>query len=1123
MKIIVGSVYGSYTFNAAAKTVTLSGLETTIPFESILEITNVTRKTVIYLAEGGNGLGGTLTGNTLTLDYNTTTHSNTDKLRIIYDYSDALIESANITNKFREAFETYSPSGGKWSEVKDSNDIIMVDGNTAGASYLVISKDPLTADSTSSISTVNTFNFPVDLSIGACRSQAVLGTEFSLELVDTNPPAVSASDLTIQQIQQTTTTLTISTTTDHGLVPGKRIQIYNCAEPRFNYPALVVASISASNIFTATAGPGGTIPSLTVGPSASGMVAFRSALGYAQNGTSMIFENGTATNASVYIRSESGDSVPSGTIIGNHAVTVGTTAPIALVTAANTYSWSPTTEYRLSAMVDRIQWSDVGVDSTAQSTSRLNKTQVVPSITPEYKFRIRATNNKSLTVPVAKIVSIVKSGTTTWTVTTESNHNLTTFDYINIYGNRDTVNFPNLTTATLISGINSPTQFTVISTTGTATSYGGTVYRINGGNLPSALGAISMVVQTITRVSNVVTLTASATITGVSIGDYINLHGCRENTAGNDLFLDGPYKVANLVTSTATLIPIGNAPTGADIGLTNCSGTIIRRTDLRISYVRVLDYERLRIEPLPRPTSDLASAFPVSVNNNLTIGTVSATNISTNIAQIGGNTVTTAGANGVLAIGGNIATGSAPTTNPTYCGALDTNGFTRPFRTDPAGGLTGPNEILYPGFTFTAGNAVPVEATNSKTVVAIAGRDCELELGITSQGNAANTIQVEGSWDNNIYNVIPMSRIDNFASAQTYAYLATWTPQNNSTFKGRTYGYPYIRIHQTALTTTGTTVGVIRIIPIREQAPGEIMSAFTLDAQNTTETIGTSGGVLMSGGVRTLPVNTKGAAKLILDIDAFTYATAVPTSSTLIVEDLQGGVWSALPLTPFSGGATVTSITGLGNLNLPLSGRWEADVTGMTSVRVRWSAYTAGSATLAKYHGVLRIIPVPGTTAYKPTYQYSQSGISAISGANVLAIESGAAKATTIKRLTVTSGTATAAVISQLTLQRETSAGATNSVTIDNTFNRDPGDTNFSGIVRSNNLTPGATVTTKQSWDIPVPATGTLPTVTVIDLTNNGQEKGIVVPPGTANGANFVFGGTAGGAGFGIRAEWTEE
>ena len=79
MKIL----YEDYTFDSALKTVTFNSLAT-ISLEQLLLITNVTTNTIIYNFASPD-LGGTVSGNTLTLDYNTATMSSTDKLQIFLD------------------------------------------------------------------------------------------------------------------------------------------------------------------------------------------------------------------------------------------------------------------------------------------------------------------------------------------------------------------------------------------------------------------------------------------------------------------------------------------------------------------------------------------------------------------------------------------------------------------------------------------------------------------------------------------------------------------------------------------------------------------------------------------------------------------------------------------------------------------------------------------------------------------------------------------------------------------------------------------------------------------------------------------------------------------------------
>lgn len=547
--------------------------------------------------------------------------------RIGADTAEVVVTS-NVTTKFREAFETYT-AGDKWNQVLGEGDIVQVDGNCAASSYLVVSKDPLTAGNVTTIETVNDFAMPFEASIGLSLSQRTLGQEFSVEFVDTDTPLTPPVDLTISAIQQAATTLTITTATPHGLTVGARIGVFGVSDSRLNYPALVVATTPTATQFTATAGPGGTIPSVTAGPFNSGFVYFRSALGFAKNGTGLLFENATATNASAYIRSESGDVLPSGTIAGNHAVTIGSTASVQAVNAALNYSFQPTTEYRLSLMADRLQWSDSGVDSTSGTTARVTRSQVVPSPNKRYKLRFRATDNKGLTVPTAQIVSVAKSGSTTATIVFDRPHNLTTADVFVAYGVRDQTNFANLTTATAIASIVNTTTITAVwGASVTATSYGGYAAKVQGGNLMSALGVIAQVAQSVTRTSNIITLVGSAAWSGLLIGDYVNLVGIRDISTGATLGIDGAYRVRDIQTTNLFLEPIGTTAGGTDIVSTNCGGAVIKRTDMRISFVRVFDYERERVELLPRASGDVTGSVPVTINGTPAV-TVSSGTVTT--------------------------------------------------------------------------------------------------------------------------------------------------------------------------------------------------------------------------------------------------------------------------------------------------------------------------------------------------------------------------------------------------------------------------------------------------------------------------------------------------------------
>jgi hypothetical protein len=664
----------------------------------------------------------------------------------------ACVDTANITNKIREAFENYSPNteGSRWAQTLGSGDLVFVDGNAAAASYLVISKNPLVAGQQTDVESTFAFSMPIELAVGLSMSQRTLGQEFSVEVVDTSEALPARSDLAINVIAQTTTTLTVDTVLPHGLSVGTSIGIRDCSNQLANYPALVVATTPSPTQFTTTAGPGGTIASQTItNPAgAKGFVFFRERLGRAQNGVSEIFENATATNASLYIRSESGDVLPSGTVAGNQTTTISTTASIQLAGAvAYQYSFSPTSEYRLLVQADRTQWVDSAVDAVAASTSRGLRTQVCPDPAETYKLRFRAVNSKSLTVPSAQIVSAVKSASTTGTITTDVAHGLVTGDLAVIYGIRaqGAAEFPNLTTATAVTVTGANTFTITIGTSGTITSYGGYVAKVQGGNLMSALGAAAMAIQsasmqTLADGTRQLALAISAT-TGFAVGDLVNIVGVRDNTTGATLNLDGAWKIGNASAASLWLVPptgsyapttaypadtlgttiaagsnnltlpqatvnvvstagypasgsfwvnttqgfqlvaytgtTGTSFTGctggtgllltgqAVNGVTLCGGGVIRRTDLRVSFVRLFDYERFRVETLARPTGDISAAAPVSIQNTpaVTVSSGTITTVTTVTTLTGGGAAEDAAAGtNPLTVGGVVRTAVAPTT-----------------------------------------------------------------------------------------------------------------------------------------------------------------------------------------------------------------------------------------------------------------------------------------------------------------------------------------------------------------------------------------------------------------------------------------------------------------------------
>jgi hypothetical protein len=230
------------------------------------------------------------------------------------------------------------------------------------------------------------------------------------------------------------------------------------------------------------------------------------------------------------------------------------------------------------------------------------------------------------------------------------------------------------------------TQFTVVwGTSGTSTSYGGFIAKVNAAcPVP---GAVTMAVQSAVKTTladgqHQIVLVGSATWSGVSIGDYVNLIGVRDNATGASLGLDGAWKVANLSTTSLTLVNIpGYSPVVPDLALVNCGGAVVRRTDLRVSYVRLLDFERQRVELLPRPSGDIAAAVPVNMLAGIiTSGTVAAAGTVAVDSAIG-NPVTA----GLRASNANITAMSAAGDSVGWLGTMIGAGIVKPYALPEAG------------------------------------------------------------------------------------------------------------------------------------------------------------------------------------------------------------------------------------------------------------------------------------------------------------------------------------------------------------------------------------------------------------------------------------------------------
>lgn len=533
----------------------------------------------------------------------------------------------NARGKIRDGFDTFDTVN-DWQVLSTgTNDYLEIDGNAAGASYLKIGKSPFNPNTVTEILSRKTFKLPVRVALGFSLTQRIAGQEFTFDLigVDTNGSPLAAAADTAKAVSSITTAVgvwTINTTAPHGYVVGDRVALSGFADSRFNYCTIsngVITSTPSPTQFTINSN------NLSNASSGAGFVTRINAAGTAMESAGFLWNGVNTNNANNFTRSGSNSTwLQNETGFGSTASSV-----LAGYNVQGTYAFTPTTVFEMVAQMESVHWWTTPVDSLNAPT-QVKRTQCLPDIEREFKLRIRAVNLPSLTYPVGDITAAAKTGTAVATITLP-NHGLTVGDQITIYGIRDQVNFANLTTATAVASVIDANNFTIsFGAAVTASSAGGIVYRVQGGVV--AVGQLGQVVQSISRTSNLLTVTGNTNWSGISIGDTVWLAGLDGSAAS----YEGRYRVWNISTTTLVLESVG-----ADFTSINCGGVVIRGTDARLHFARALDYTRHLTEVVGGLNrADQNSGVGVAVVN-----TPAVTISGTPTVSISGNPILGAGAN----------------------------------------------------------------------------------------------------------------------------------------------------------------------------------------------------------------------------------------------------------------------------------------------------------------------------------------------------------------------------------------------------------------------------------------------------------------------------------------------
>lgn len=538
---------------------------------------------------------------------------------------------SNVSNVFRDACEIY-PNADTWETAQiGAGDFILARGNTAGAGWIEISKDPSAKDTETVLTMRERFTMPLKLTTMVSMTHRNAGEQiFSQEFVSDDAayggePVPTPAPVEILDASQTTITITINFAAPPA-VPfriGQVVSVYGFTDTRLNVNSCTVASTPTPTQITVV-GNDYAFTSATIASTLGNGEAYIERvdlLGGARNGVAIVRGNAAVTNARDYVRAQGGLAKPSGALAGAHNFTSGADAAVALAgVAPYSEAWGVPLETILFASRDGVIHADRGPDANWILSSRFRQSQVVPNPDRPYLLRFRLRSTPSLTRPVARIVSISKAGSTTTTIVTDVPHECVTGQYVGFYGAANQTNFANHSTGLPCTVVDANTLTVVHGALATATSYGGFLTRVHG---QQALGgAIAQVAQSVARTGNIVTLTGNAAWAApTSIGNIVQLIGVRDTVDGADLGLDGAYVVRNLVTTVMTLEPVaGFASAGADIASTPCGGGVVQRMGARIHGVTSTDFNPMMVEPAFKGVADQGEAQ--AINGAVTVTTV---------------------------------------------------------------------------------------------------------------------------------------------------------------------------------------------------------------------------------------------------------------------------------------------------------------------------------------------------------------------------------------------------------------------------------------------------------------------------------------------------------------------
>ena len=515
--------------------------------------------------------------------------------------------TSGISSKWRDSFETLNPLNFDFTSGIHANDLVTLDGNTQGSSFVRLSMGTDNVSTVSQIKGLKQFSAPFRIGYGHSISQRIQG-----ELSIVRIAAVDADGVQIQAPGETTDIFSPSKSVAKVQVVSNVVYISFNEDHDYKYDDLICISgaiDTRANTFLRITGVRGrrmafaalTIADTTFSIGASCVVNKINVSRGAMDCAGMLYNDTSTTNA-IYFSRASGSSE-----FVSALSSFGTSYTDPLIPSSQDYSINlqPRMMTEITMALDLVRFQTTAIDSNSVNVA-YKRTQSVANVEQKYSIFIETVALPNRQKPI-EILTAVKTGTTTATVTTVLPHGLQSGAQVRVYGQRDQTAWPNVTTEVAITVTGANTFTLVWGTAVTQTVYGGVITPMMGvSSLNAALttpingapvwanGKLflpSTSTPAITR-GDVVVIKGIASVTGVIPS---NVSGRFVVEAVNPNIQESGIGVGYSTTSGTTTILmtdtsaccIGAILTGTGVGVSAAITAIVPNTSITVSVASV--------------------------------------------------------------------------------------------------------------------------------------------------------------------------------------------------------------------------------------------------------------------------------------------------------------------------------------------------------------------------------------------------------------------------------------------------------------------------------------------------------------------------------------------------------